>query len=126
MKNNYKKELEKLARQMKQYFDDAAGYKSEYYHLPLYNKCYNILDPEYTENKVVGIKPNKYDKDGILKDMDVWDWIVTTEGYVRQIISDDMMDLQGGDIIRYAKDWEIEFAKQNEKNDEGFYKTELK
>lgn len=125
MKNNYKTKLEKLAIEMKQYFDDTASYRSENFDSPLYIKCCKILDPEYKENKVIDIKPNKYDKQGILKNMDVWDWIVIKEGYVRQIISDDMMDLQGEDIVRYAKDWEIKFAKQNEEDDKDFFKTEV-
>lgn len=34
---------------------------------------------------------------------DVWDWIVTKSGEVRQINSDDMMDLKYEDIERHAK-----------------------
>lgn len=34
---------------------------------------------------------------------DVWDWIVTKNGDVRQITHDDMMDLKYEDIERHAK-----------------------
>lgn len=52
-------------------------------------------------------KIDTYDKDGILQNMDVWDWIVTKTGRVRQITHHDMMDLKAEDIARYATKKEI-------------------
>lgn len=46
--------------------------------------------------------------------VNVWDWIVTKTGEVRQITSDDMMDLKHEDIERHAKIEElpVEVAKK--------------
>lgn len=44
------------------------------------------------------------------KSYNVWDWIVTKTGEVRQITSDDMMDLKGEDIERLATEEEIPTA----------------
>lgn len=52
-------------------------------------------------------KPNEYDKDGHLKNMEVSDWIVTHDGEVRQIIHDDMNDLKYEDIARFATRKEV-------------------
>ena len=41
------------------------------------------------------------------KSYNVWDWIVTKTGEVRQITHDDMMDLKGEDIERLANDNEL-------------------
>lgn len=58
------------------------------------------------------MKQNKYDSEGHLVGIDVWDWIVTTSGDVRQITHDDMNDLHFSQIERFATEIEIE----NEKN----------
>lgn len=52
-------------------------------------------------------KPNEYDEDGFLKNMDVGDWIVTHGGEVRKIIHDDMNDLKAEDINRFATRKEV-------------------
>ena len=40
--------------------------------------------------------------EGILQNMDVWDWVVTHDGQVRQIEHDDQMGLPGEAIARFA------------------------
>jgi hypothetical protein len=47
--------------------------------------------------------------------VDVWDWIVTKDGDVRQITHDDMQDLKYEDIKRKATLKEIKKWKQTQK-----------
>lgn len=56
------------------------------------------------------IKENFYD-DGILRNMDVGDWVVTTTGEVVRIEHDDMDDLLGENITRFATAYEIKLKK---------------
>lgn len=60
-------------------------------------------------------KKNKYDDEGHLMNMEVWDWIVTKDGTVRQITHDDMPDLKASQIARYATEEEIKKAKSDDK-----------
>ncbi len=46
--------------------------------------------------------------EGILQDMDVWDWVVTKDNEVRQIDHDDMQDLKGEDVLRFATVEEVQ------------------
>lgn len=58
-------------------------------------------------------KENQYDDEGHLKNMDVWDWVVTKGGKIRQITNDDMNDLHYSEITRFANNDEIIRAKSN-------------
>ncbi len=53
------------------------------------------------------MKVNQYDTDGHLMGMDVWDWVVTKSGQVRQITDDNMHNLHYTEIARFATQDEI-------------------
>lgn len=61
-------------------------------------------------------------KDGILQGMDVWDWVVTKDNQVRQIDHDDMQDLKGEDVSRFATMEEVQNAIQQWKIQECWLK----
>ena len=54
------------------------------------------------------------------KSFEVWDWIVTKKGVVRQITHDDMQDLKYEDIGRKATPQEIKNQKRINKNSNKF------
>lgn len=47
-------------------------------------------------------KINEYDPDGHLENVNVWDWVVTHDGRVKQVTHDDMPDLHYSQIKRFA------------------------
>ena len=63
------------------------------------------------------MKPN-YFIDGILQDLEVWDWVITKEGKTVQINHDDMTDLNAEDIARFATLDEI--LKEEHENKENW------
>lgn len=70
-----------------------------------------LLDDSYPLTDVINfpepIKPNEYNDEGILQNLDIWDWIVTKNGVIRLITDDDMNDLKAEDIKRFATKEEI-------------------
>lgn len=70
------------------------------------------LKPIINDSDIWKGKDNTYDSSGHLKNMNIWDWVVTHSGVVRQIIHDDMDDLSYEEISRYATPNEVNIIKK--------------